>query len=175
VEEVARAVLDALDLGVVALTQDLEREIYRNAAAERLLGGALPAQLFEMISGYVDSRRDLRRMPPPVRITLGERTVYLRVTRGEGPPPVEIVLLNEEVLRDADAFRLLNARHGVTRREYQVLARIRQGKTNRQIAEELELSEATIQLHVHHLLGRFDVVNRTGLVAVIDELLRKRA
>jgi DNA-binding NarL/FixJ family response regulator len=174
VESLAALVLDALDVAVVALSRDLHSELLRNAAARRLLDGPMPGALRETIAIYVASRTDLKRLPPPVRLTLGEHTVYVRVVSVEGPPPIEIVLMNEEVMRDADAFRLLNTRHGVTRRAYQVLSRLRQGKTNKQIANELQLAESTVHLHVHHLLSRFDVANRTALVAVVNELLRKR-
>jgi DNA-binding NarL/FixJ family response regulator len=169
----SRLVLDSLDLAIVVLSADLERELLRNAAAARLLPATLD-ELHPYIEGYVDSRRDVRRMPPPVRLGVGGRAFYLRVTRAEGPPPVEIVLLNEEVLRDADAFRLLNTRYGVSHREYQVVSALRQGKTNRQIAALLGLAEGTVSLYVHHLLARFGVPNRTRLVKVVDDLLFRK-
>jgi DNA-binding CsgD family transcriptional regulator len=171
---IARVVLDSLDTGVLVLQPDLERELLRNPAATRLLGAGLPEAILDAVRGYVTSRRDLRRMPPPVRLEVGDHVLYLRVVRGRDEAPLEIVLMNEEVLRDADVFRLLNERHGVTRREYQVLCGMRVGKTNKQIASELNLAVGTVELHVHHLLTRFSVANRTGLVKVVGDLLLKR-
>ena len=87
---------------------------------------------------------------------------------------VEIVLLAEEVLREVDAFKLLHTRNGVSRREYQVLTALRLGKTYRQIAVELGLAQGTVNVHVHHLLERFDAPNRTRLVRVVEEILARR-
>ena len=156
----------------MALAPDCAEERWRNAAATTLVPSPLPPHALDAISLYVASRRDQRRRPPPIRLELGERAFYLRVVEAQG---IEVALFNEEVLRDGDAFQLLNARYGVSRREYQVLVSLRLGKTNRQIAADLGLAEGTIGLHVHHLLERFDVPNRTRLVKVIEEILAKRS
>jgi len=49
----------------------------------------------------------------------------------------------------------------LTVREEQVLARIRKGLTNKQIADELGLSEKTVKAHVTSLLRGLGVSNRT--------------
>lgn len=49
---------------------------------------------------------------------------------------------------------------GLTPREMEVLWRIAQGKTNREIAEELVLSDKTIRNHVSIILTKLDVSNR---------------
>ena len=163
-----RAVLDALDQPIFGLSPDLRRVLVRNAAAEKLVSGALPPSLSAAISEYLD-RRDGTN--PPVRIQLGDRNFYLRVI---SVPSLEVVLLAEERLREADAFKFLHQKNGISRREYQVLSGLRLGKTNRQIAGELGLAEGTVNVHVHHLLSRFDVPNRTRLVRVVEEMLNHR-
>jgi len=173
-EELRRVVLDSLDLKIIVFSADLKTELLRNAAAASVFSGEIPVEILEAVSGYVASRRDQRKQPPPFRFELGDRAFYLRVLEGVAVPPVEIVLLNEEVLRDVDAFRLLNGRHGVSRREYQVLTAMRLGKTNRQIGADLGLAEGTVNVHVHHLLARFDVPNRTRLVKIVEEILANR-
>jgi DNA-binding NarL/FixJ family response regulator len=170
----ARRALDALDSAVLVLSADLERVMHKNVGAAMLFPDELPASMREMIECYVSSRRDQRRQPPPVRLVVDERWFYLRVMPAGGDPPLEIVLLSEELLRDADAFRLLNTRYGVSHREYAVLRALRLGKTNRQIADELGLAEGTIALHVHHLLERFEAPNRTRLVKLVEEVLARR-
>lgn len=50
---------------------------------------------------------------------------------------------------------------GLTRRETQVLERILLGKTNRQIARELNLAEKTIKAHVTAAFKILGVTNRT--------------
>lgn len=49
----------------------------------------------------------------------------------------------------------------LTRRENQVMERIHQGKTNRQIARELNLSEKTVKAHVTASFKILGVTNRT--------------
>jgi DNA-binding CsgD family transcriptional regulator len=56
-------------------------------------------------------------------------------------------------------------RHGLTRREFQVLQMIAAGKTNKAIASELSLSERTIDRHVSNILTKLDVPSRAGATA----------
>ncbi len=49
----------------------------------------------------------------------------------------------------------------LTGREQSVLALVARGLTNRQIAEELAISEKTISVHVSNLLGKLGLASRT--------------
>jgi LuxR family maltose regulon positive regulatory protein len=49
----------------------------------------------------------------------------------------------------------------LTKREQQVLALLTEGKTNREIAESLVISEVTAKVHVRNVLRKLDVRNRT--------------
>ena len=49
-----------------------------------------------------------------------------------------------------------------------MLARLAAGRTNRQIATELVLSERTIETHVGHVLGKLGVANRAEAAAWAD-------
>ncbi len=69
----------------------------------------------------------------------------------------------------------------LTQREFEVLEHIVQGKSNKEIAAELEVSEATVKTHINSLLGKLGVTDRTqaataaiqrGMVPL--ESLRKR-
>jgi ATP/maltotriose-dependent transcriptional regulator MalT len=59
------------------------------------------------------------------------------------------------------AVRPLEARRDLTRRETQVLALVAEGKSNREIAELLVISEATAKLHVRHILEKLGARSRT--------------
>jgi two-component system nitrate/nitrite response regulator NarL len=48
----------------------------------------------------------------------------------------------------------------LTSRERQVLDFIRQGHSNKEIAEKLNIAEPTVKNHVHHLLEKLEVTNR---------------
>ncbi len=50
---------------------------------------------------------------------------------------------------------------GLTRREEEVLRLLAQGRSNRQIAEELFISESTVGYHVTNILGKVGAANRT--------------
>jgi two-component system NarL family response regulator len=69
----------------------------------------------------------------------------------------------------------------LTPREFEVLEHIVQGRSNKEIAAELEVSEATVKTHINSLLGKLGVTDRTqaataaiqrGMVPL--ESLRKR-
>ena len=49
----------------------------------------------------------------------------------------------------------------LTQREMEVLRRIAQGHENREIAEQLVISEATVRTHVSNILGKLHLASRT--------------
>ena len=58
----------------------------------------------------------------------------------------------------------------LTRRESEVLELVKQGKSNRQIAEELTISPGTAKNHVEHIIGKLGVSDRTQAVVKALEL-----
>jgi DNA-binding NarL/FixJ family response regulator len=52
----------------------------------------------------------------------------------------------------------------VSPRELQVAALVGRGLSNKEIARELGISEGTVKLHVHNLLIKLGVKNRSGIV-----------
>jgi DNA-binding CsgD family transcriptional regulator len=56
-------------------------------------------------------------------------------------------------------------RHGLSRRELQVLRLVAAGKTNKAIAAELCLSEKTIDRHVSNIFAKLDVASRAAATA----------
>ena len=66
-------------------------------------------------------------------------------------------LRRTERLLDASAFRNLS------RRELEVLHLVSQGKSNREIADTLSVSEKTVRNHVSNLLDKLDLNNRIEL------------
>jgi two-component system, NarL family, response regulator len=59
----------------------------------------------------------------------------------------------------------------LTKRELEVLALIAEGRTNRQISEVLFITAGTVRVHVHAILQKLDVSDRTQ--AAIVALQRK--
>ncbi|MDE3088984.1 MAG: response regulator transcription factor, partial [Chloroflexota bacterium] len=60
--------------------------------------------------------------------------------------------------------RIGNQSDPLTPREREVLKFIAEGKTNREIAEELVLSQNTVQTHRLHLMEKLNLHNRTELI-----------
>jgi DNA-binding response OmpR family regulator len=71
---------------------------------------------------------------------------------------------------DAELELLRNALH-VTRREAQVLAWIAHGKTNREIAQILDLSPRTVNKHLEQIFRKLGVENRTAAAAMVIQYL----
>lgn len=55
----------------------------------------------------------------------------------------------------------------LTAREAELLKLILEGKSNKQITEELCISESTVKTHVRNILGKYEVNNRTQLISKI--------
>jgi DNA-binding CsgD family transcriptional regulator len=61
------------------------------------------------------------------------------------------------------------APHGLSARELEVLRLVASGKTNRQIAEELVVSEHTVARHVQNIFAKLGVSSRTAAAAFAFE------
>ena len=58
----------------------------------------------------------------------------------------------------------------ITKREYEVLQKIAEGLSNKEIAESLFLSESTIKTHVSNILVKLDSKRRTQAVQVAKSI-----
>ncbi len=69
------------------------------------------------------------------------------------------------VAQPAPAPRRREAEGGLTAREREVLRLVAAGKTNREIADQLVLSERTVINHLSHVFDKIGVDNRTAAAA----------
>ena len=81
----------------------------------------------------------------------------------------------ETVLAPAVAARLVGrmrtpAQETLSVREIEVLALVAQGKSNKEIARQLHISEATVKTHLVHIFGKLGVADRT---AAVTEALKR--
>jgi DNA-binding NarL/FixJ family response regulator len=58
----------------------------------------------------------------------------------------------------------------LTRREHQIAELLSEGKTNRQLAEQLFLSEKTVETHLSHIFAKLGVSSRTAAAAEFQRL-----
>ncbi|MFB3049815.1 MAG: response regulator transcription factor, partial [Acidimicrobiia bacterium] len=80
----------------------------------------------------------------------------------------------ESVLTPAVASRLMSKMRGpgvqsLSEREIEVLTQVADGNSNKDIAGELYISEATVKTHLVHIFGKLGVDDRTAAVTVALE------
>lgn len=81
---------------------------------------------------------------------------------GEQYAPLDFMTAVEEAPQNALADKL-------TKRELQVLEGLTQGKSNKEIARDLEITEPTIKLHVKTLYRKVGAANRTQAALIARE------
>ena len=80
-------------------------------------------------------------------------------------PDLEIGVLLEQAAATAQPARPTSYPDGLTEREVEVLRLISKGRSNRQIAEELFITENTVANHVKNVLSKTQSANRTEAAA----------
>ena len=126
------------DVQVIALTSFVEKDLVQAA----LQAGAISYLL-----------KDVR----PEKLEAAIRDA----SRGRGTVAAQAAqaLLRAERQTDAPG-------HDLTPREREVLALLVQGRTNKEIAEELVISAGTVRLHVSNILSKLGVGNRTEAATI---------
>lgn len=64
-----------------------------------------------------------------------------------------------------------NRLHPFTERELEVLDGLRQGKANKIIAFELAICDATVKVHIRHIMRKLGATNRTQAALLAEQLL----
>jgi DNA-binding NarL/FixJ family response regulator len=59
---------------------------------------------------------------------------------------------------------------GLTPKQLRVLRCLKEGKMNKQIAEELFVTEATVKAHISAIFKKFNVTSRTQVVLLVDKI-----
>lgn len=90
-----------------------------------------------------------------------------------GPSPARIAIwLREDALGDEALFTMLKERYRISARGFRLAQLVRRGLTNRQIAEELGLTESTVKVYLHQLYKDCGVSSRTTLIALVERFAR---
>ncbi len=76
-------------------------------------------------------------------------------------PVIAMRLIRQVTAQDAESQ---SSDEPLTRREIEVLNHLSQGKTNKEIARELVISERTVKFHVSSILAKLNAGNRTEAV-----------
>ena len=128
-------------IGVVVLTMYAEEEyifdLVKAGATGYLLKDADSAQIVKAIRAIAE----------------GESLIH---------PSVASKILNEfSLLAEGRGRKPGRLEHGLTDREITVLKLVAEGKTNKEIANALELSEKTVKNHVRNIFHKLHVYDRT--------------
>ena len=111
----------------------------------------------------------------PERITfdleLGDRLALRDLARQEDRSSGEVAadLVAEALERRRAAGEHLDRWRSLTPREQEVAALICMGYTTRQMAARLQISPETVNTHVYHALGKFDLRRRTELRRLLGD------
>jgi DNA-binding CsgD family transcriptional regulator/pimeloyl-ACP methyl ester carboxylesterase len=167
-------------------------ESIREIAIDFFKASANPSDFLQLIRAFADSSVShlLNRLHLPVLILHSLDQHWLSVEEGakfaakvdgarlvfldgdQEPNQAEGVRVIRSFLADLrlggtrpDSQRYEALRRGLTGRQLEILALLGAGKTNREIAEELVLSERTVERHVADVYGKLGVRNRAEAVA----------
>lgn len=111
------------------------------------------------LRGFVPASVDVGMLIAAIRLVLAGGTFI----------PQEIVTnyaqkISETAEADENSVTFL----GFTPREAEVLEKIRQGKINKIIAYELNISESTVKIHVRHIMRKLNATTRTQAAYLVQ-------
>ncbi|MEM7779326.1 MAG: response regulator transcription factor [Pseudomonadota bacterium] len=96
------------------------------------------------------------------------RTAIEQVIAGQSALPLDLVAA---AMKDnTPAPRRESLEEILTQREREVVELIAEGQTNKEIARELEISPATVKVHVERLIGKLGVSDRTQAAVLAVQL-----
>jgi DNA-binding NarL/FixJ family response regulator len=138
--------------------------------------------------GGADTIRKVRETHPEARFLVlttfdGDEDIYRALQAGargymlKGMPPEELLAAIRAVhagrrhipLAVAEKLAQRVGDQQLTVREHEVLERIAAGRSNKEIASDLFISEATVKTHVNSLLSKLGVADRTRAAVVAIE------
>jgi two-component system, NarL family, response regulator LiaR len=96
--------------------------------------------------------------------------------RGEAPLSRRMTAQLVEAYRSSrsssDLVRIAPSDSRLTAREWEILGRVSEGKTNRAVADELFISVETVRTHVSSILSKLQTPNRSAAAAKYHQLVR---
>lgn len=169
----ARAALDSSGQGVLAFAPDGHLS-WGSAEAMRLLGdpGVAPmlpqGQAAAPLVAWLGTLAHQPLSSATVFTGHGVALKYLGTSGAEILVAISPYRKGENQARLAQEFAL-------TQREAEVLLWLSRGKTNRDIAEILDLSARTVNKHLEQVFQKMGVDNRTSAAVLADRVLQSRA
>jgi two-component system, NarL family, nitrate/nitrite response regulator NarL len=158
--------LDTAMLDGVAAAQRLARLVPHT----KIVALAVPESEDELIQlveagvlGYVTREESLGEVVTAIVSVVHERMV--------GSPKLRTLLIKRVRALAAELRPPVDA--SLTARERQILDLIAQGLTNKRIAHELQIEQATVKNHVHNILHKLGVASRAAAVAEVRRAMHR--
>ena len=114
------------------------------------------------VSGYILKESDFSELKKAIDTVMSDET-YIQ-------PSLIPALNNRMVSRDKDKDKI----EELTKRELEVLIEVANGKLNKEIANELKISERTVKNHISNIFKKIDVSDRTqaAVFAIKNDLIK---
>jgi DNA-binding NarL/FixJ family response regulator len=175
-DDLPARILDELELGVLVCDARASRIELANAAAKRFLQsldatGALCPSLQAAILGALsrDAAAAGFTAATPVPLPTGQR-LFIRVRRlGDSV----LATIHRDLLRERELLAVMQQRFQLNWRELQIVALIRGGASNADVAQKLEIAVGTVKLYVNRIFKSVGVRSRCELVAKVEQLARE--
>lgn len=114
------------------------------------------------VNGYILKESDFSELKKAIDTVMSGET-YIQ-------PNLIPLLNNRMVSRDKDKDKI----EELTKRELEVLIEVANGKLNKEIANELKISERTVKNHISNIFKKIDVSDRTqaAVFAIKNDLIK---
>lgn len=130
---------------------------------------ALPASVKDWLRQCFDSRNAFDSRTLQIHADRSKSTLELSVVRYAGPDEILLRLSDTNPGNDQE---VLHKQLSLTLREAEVLLWIARGKSNKDIAEILDLSPRTVNKHLEQIFNKLGVENRTSAAALAVHTLK---
>jgi DNA-binding CsgD family transcriptional regulator len=170
--DTARYVLDQLDSAILLLTPALDQVRFHNAGASALLralgaaGDAPPPALITVVETGLASTPG-SGFSPAVPLPTPDGARYAVRARQLPSASGVVALATRIVSCERELADLLYARHGLSRRDSRIVAYVRAGLSNVEIAREMGLQCGTVRQYMSAI---FSVHRRTQLISAIESM-----
>ncbi|MHB8882879.1 MAG: helix-turn-helix transcriptional regulator [Thermodesulfovibrionales bacterium] len=175
-QEIKNVILEKIPVGVISFDRRMT-VVFRNRAAEKFLRRQkLPPEVMS-VAGRIFEAMDSRQM---AALFPGEVLILKRLEGSgsnwtfklealESPWPAVCVFIMEEAASAKLDLNNIRTQFGLTRRETDVLRRVINGLTNRDIACDLEIAEQTVKDHLSNIYEKMGIKNRFAIVRFLME------
>jgi DNA-binding CsgD family transcriptional regulator len=145
--------------------------------------GIIPAKIFEACHSIIEVLQSgsfgSDDEPPHVKVILGNRQQQVLVLAIALPDSDDrsqsriLLILEEATSQSRLILRAAQKRFGLSEKEALVAQHLLKGWTNKEIANEMRVSEQTVKERIKHIMKKTATMTRTGIVIAIAGFRQK--